>query len=53
MGRAGQARFFAGLTIDEAAATPGHSRATAYRHWDYARAWLRAEVRNSDGPVRE
>jgi RNA polymerase sigma factor (TIGR02999 family) len=33
-------RFFAGLTMDEAAATLGISPATAYRQWDYARAWL-------------
>jgi DNA-directed RNA polymerase specialized sigma24 family protein len=33
-------RFFTGLTMDEAARTLGISPATAYRHWDYARAWL-------------
>lgn len=33
-------RFFAGLTIEEAAETLGISRATASRHWTYARAWL-------------
>src|SRR6516225_6628233 len=33
-------RFFAGLTMDEAAQTLGISPATAYRQWDYARAWL-------------
>jgi RNA polymerase sigma factor (TIGR02999 family) len=33
-------RFFAGLTMDDAAATLGISPATAYRQWDYARAWL-------------
>lgn len=33
-------RFFAGLTMDEAAATLGISSATADRHWRYARAWL-------------
>ena len=32
--------LFAGLSIDEAAAALGVSRATAYRHWTYARAWL-------------
>jgi RNA polymerase sigma factor (TIGR02999 family) len=36
--------FFAGLSIEEAAATLGISRATAYRHWTYARAWLRAAL---------
>ena len=34
-------RHFAGLSIEDAAATLGLSRATAYRHWTYARAWLR------------
>jgi RNA polymerase sigma factor (TIGR02999 family) len=33
-------RFFAGLTIDEAADALDISRATAKRHWVYARAWL-------------
>jgi RNA polymerase sigma factor (TIGR02999 family) len=34
-------RFFAGLSIEEAAAAMGISRATASRYWEYARAWLR------------
>ena len=34
-------RHFAGLSIEDAAAALGLSRATAYRHWTYARAWLR------------
>jgi RNA polymerase sigma factor (TIGR02999 family) len=33
-------RLLAGLAIDEAAAALGVSRATAYRNWTYARAWL-------------
>jgi RNA polymerase sigma factor (TIGR02999 family) len=37
-------RFFAGLTIDEAALALGISAATANRHWAYARAWLQAEI---------
>src|SRR5262245_4381656 len=32
--------LFAGLSIDEAATALGISRATAYRNWTYARAWL-------------
>ncbi len=32
--------FFAGLSVDEAAETLGISRATAYRRWAFARAWL-------------
>ena len=35
-----QLRFFAGLTIQEAADTLNISTATAERHWTYARAWL-------------
>ncbi|HEX4607891.1 MAG TPA: ECF-type sigma factor [Urbifossiella sp.] len=33
-------RLFAGLTVEEAASALGVSRATAYRDWTYARAWL-------------
>src|SRR5208282_1835680 len=36
-------RLFAGMSVDEAAQCLGVSRATAYRHWTYARAWLLAE----------
>jgi RNA polymerase sigma factor (TIGR02999 family) len=35
-----EARVFAGLSVEEAAVTLGLSRATAYREWAYARAWL-------------
>ncbi len=37
-------RFFAGLTMDEAAGALGISPATADRHWRYARAWLYREM---------
>ena len=37
-------RYFAGLALDQAAAAVGVSTATAYRHWAYARAWLRSEL---------
>lgn len=37
-------RYFAGLALDQAAAALGISTATAYRHWAYARAWLRCEL---------
>lgn len=33
-------RYFSGLSEEEAAAALGISRATASRHWTYARAWL-------------
>ncbi len=40
-------RFFAGLTMDEAAHALGISPATAYRQWNYAQAWLfRAVAKN-------
>ena len=35
-----EARVFAGLSVEEAAATLGLSRAAAYREWTFARAWL-------------
>jgi RNA polymerase sigma factor (TIGR02999 family) len=41
--------FFAGLSIEEAATAMGVSRATAYRHWTYGRAWLRSALRSSMG----
>jgi RNA polymerase sigma factor (TIGR02999 family) len=37
-------RFFAGLTLEEAAECLGISPRTAYRHWAFARAWLRREL---------
>jgi RNA polymerase sigma factor (TIGR02999 family) len=37
-------RYFAGLALDQAATALGVSTATAYRHWAYARAWLRSEL---------
>jgi RNA polymerase sigma factor (TIGR02999 family) len=35
-----QLRFFAGCTLEEAAQALGIARATAQRHWAFARAWL-------------
>jgi RNA polymerase sigma factor (TIGR02999 family) len=37
-------RYFAGLSLAEAAAALSLSERTAGRHWAYARAWLRREV---------
>jgi len=37
-------RFFAGLTMREAAEALGISLATAERHWTFARTWLLAEL---------
>ena len=42
-------RFFAGLTIAEAAAAMGISDTTADRHWSYARAWIQREVATAGG----
>jgi RNA polymerase sigma factor (TIGR02999 family) len=36
-----QLRYFAGLSIDDAAEAIGISRSTAYEHWSYARARLK------------
>ena len=41
-------RYFAGLNIDQAAAALGISSATAYRRWNYARAWLHGELLGQD-----
>jgi RNA polymerase sigma factor (TIGR02999 family) len=37
-------RIFAGLSVEEAAAALGIARATAYREWTFARAWLATEL---------
>jgi RNA polymerase sigma factor (TIGR02999 family) len=44
-------RFFAGLTIPEAAQVLGISRATAERHWTYARTWLYAHLSEATEPA--
>ncbi len=41
-------RYFAGFSIDDAAEILGISRTTAKRHWAYARAWLLAELSDSE-----
>jgi RNA polymerase sigma factor (TIGR02999 family) len=38
-------RYFAGLTIEEAAKVLGISEPTAKRYWTYARAWLYREIK--------
>ncbi len=42
-------RYFAGLTIEQAAKALDISHATAERYWDYARSWLRVELGQIDG----
>ena len=37
-------RYFVGLSVEQAAEITGLSRATAYRHWTFARAWLLNEM---------
>jgi RNA polymerase sigma factor (TIGR02999 family) len=41
-------RFFAGLTLDEVAATLGIARRTADRYWAFARSWLYDELSAGD-----
>jgi RNA polymerase sigma factor (TIGR02999 family) len=43
-------RFFAGLTMPEAAAALGISLATAERWWAFARTWLYARLGNDESP---
>jgi RNA polymerase sigma factor (TIGR02999 family) len=42
-------RFFAGLTLKDAAASLGLAPRTAERQWAYARAWLYARLRQDGG----
>ena len=37
-------RYFAGMSVEQAAEALSVSRATANRHWAYAKAWLRCEM---------
>ena len=42
-------RFFAGLSVDQAATAIGQSRRTVLRDWEFARAWLLEQLgRNSE-----
>ncbi|MHC4401577.1 MAG: ECF-type sigma factor [Planctomycetota bacterium] len=36
--------YFAGLSMEQAAEVLSVSRATAYRHWTFARAWLQSQI---------
>ena len=42
-------RFFAGLSLPEAAQALGLSLTTAKRHWAFARAWLYGELTGDGG----
>jgi RNA polymerase sigma factor (TIGR02999 family) len=46
-------RYFAGLSVQEAADILGISRATADRYWSYARTWLFCELGDDNGPQSE
>jgi RNA polymerase sigma factor (TIGR02999 family) len=41
-------RYYAGLTLPQAAEALGISSSTADRQWAYARAWLHAELKEND-----
>jgi RNA polymerase sigma factor (TIGR02999 family) len=43
-------RLFTGLSVEDASQVLGISRATAFRHWTYARAWLQAQLQEGDAP---
>jgi RNA polymerase sigma factor (TIGR02999 family) len=45
-------RYFAGLTLDDTAATLGISPATVSREWTVARRWLRRELDRNRAPTR-
>jgi RNA polymerase sigma factor (TIGR02999 family) len=42
-------RFFAGLTVEQAAAALGISTSTAEKDWSYARSWLRVTIDRTSG----
>jgi RNA polymerase sigma factor (TIGR02999 family) len=46
-------RFFAGLTLKDAAVALGLAPRTAERQWAYARAWLYARLTESDSDVAD
>ncbi len=46
-------RYFAGLTMPEAAAAMGHSLRTAERNWTFARTWLHRALSQTETENRE
>jgi RNA polymerase sigma factor (TIGR02999 family) len=45
-------RYFAGLSVEQAAELVGVSRSSAYEHWAFARAWLYRELYGTPGGAR-
>jgi RNA polymerase sigma factor (TIGR02999 family) len=43
-------RFYANFSVEEAADALAISRAQGYRHWNYARAWLRCALEDDAAP---
>jgi RNA polymerase sigma factor (TIGR02999 family) len=43
-------RLYAGFSVEEAADALAISRAQGYRHWNYARAWLRCTLEDEPAP---
>ena len=41
-------RFYAGFSVEQAADALAVSRAQGYRHWNYARAWLRCALEDDE-----
>jgi RNA polymerase sigma-70 factor (ECF subfamily) len=44
-------RFFGGLSVEETAEVLGVSRLTVIRDWNFARAWLLAEISGENPPM--
>jgi RNA polymerase sigma factor (TIGR02999 family) len=45
-----QLQYFSGLSVEQAAEVLGLSRATAYRQWTFARAWLPCALAGGPDP---
>ncbi len=43
-------RYFAGMTMEEAAQVLGTSVRSLYRQWRFVRAWLKSRIGGQDGP---
>jgi RNA polymerase sigma factor (TIGR02999 family) len=46
-------RYFAGMSLEESAEVLRISRATASRHWEYARAWLLRDMRGESAAAAD